>query len=77
MQVTIEDWDEDGAASAGGKVLRNAGMGPQPDPAHASVKVEVRFALKPCSLEALIDVCSENCFNVLTLTVGRSANIVF
>lgn len=43
--VKIVDCDEDGAVSAGAvsagaKVLRNVGVGPQPDPAHASVTVE-------------------------------------
>jgi hypothetical protein len=60
MQVKIEDFDEDGAVSARSGVLRNAGVVPQPDLTHASVKLEVRFALKPCSIKALIDVCCKN-----------------
>ncbi|KAM0902888.1 hypothetical protein ACQ4PT_019016 [Festuca glaucescens] len=38
--VKIEDFDEDGAVSARAGVLRNAGVDPQPDPTHASVKLE-------------------------------------
>jgi hypothetical protein len=66
LQVKIEDCEEDGAGSDGARVLRNAGMDPQPDPTHASVKLEeVRFALKPCSIEALIDVCCKYNHNKL------------
>jgi hypothetical protein len=37
---------------------------PQPDPTHASVKLEeVRCALKPCGMEALIDVCCKYFFS--------------
>jgi hypothetical protein len=45
---------------------------PQPDLTHASVKLEVRFALKPCSIKALIDVCCKNdCSKVNSLGIAN------
>uniref|UniRef100_A0ACD5ZLW0 Uncharacterized protein n=1 Tax=Avena sativa TaxID=4498 RepID=A0ACD5ZLW0_AVESA len=38
--VKIEDCDEDGAISAGARVLRNGVVDPHPDPVHANVKEE-------------------------------------